>query len=403
MRLNNLNFTTFCLAFILVGMPITYATREYLPIDKTLFSYLILTILLIKMIDFNHLFQFKFFNDKPKIFILLLIFDLLLFLIYDIGYGQLTKNPQSVLIVLVLLFFLALSTHKKKDFQDLLPYILIISSLTTIVSLTLNTDEWMITGRFYVGSSGNPNESSFIALINILSIFYYLYRHQTIHYIQKLIVLLISLGSLYIYILAFSKSAIIGLIFSLVFLLFIERKFIFLVFKQVMMITFIGIPVLLFLFPDILEKINRNIEVLQYAYYSYLYGEEGSRSAVIRYHNLKEMLNLLPTIELFSGNGIFTTRADQPLLQVFTDLGIVPGIINLLVMLIFPLVIVIKSLFIFTSYKKDPMYDLFIFSMLFFLFYFINNLFHGTPYEHTIWIPIIMLYKFVPWKKKVII
>ena len=159
-------------------------------------------------------------------------------------------------------------------------------------------------------------------------------------------------------------------------------------------------PILFILFPDFIDKINDNIQILFNAYNSYFYGQEGSMSAEIRHNNLKQMFTLLPSIDLFSGYGIFKTRADQPILQVFTDLGILPGIINLFAMFIFPLIILINALLVIRSYKTDRLYVLYIFSIMIFLFYFPNSLFHGTPYEHTQWIPILMLYKFVPWKKK---
>ncbi|HIP34138.1 MAG TPA: hypothetical protein EYG89_05395, partial [Bacteroidia bacterium] len=332
LRLNNFNFTTFSLAFLIVGMPIVYVLREYIPISKALFTYGIIGVLLIGLIDFKNLIKIKLFNNKPKIFILILILNMFLFLFYAIGYGQLFENIQSIFIILILFIFIAFSTHVNKDFKDLLFYILIISSLTTYISLTLNTNEWMMTSRFYVGDTKNPNISSFIALVNILSITYFLYQQHKTKIIVKFIFLMTGIASLYIYLMSFSKSAILGLFFAIIFLFFIERKFILTLLKNLIFISLIIIPILIFIFPDIIEKIDKSIEMLQYAYYSYLYGQTGSMSAEIRHNNLKEMLNLLPSVELLSGNGIFTTRADQPILQIFTDLGIIPGTINFIAM-----------------------------------------------------------------------
>lgn len=400
MRKLQFSIPIFSLAFLIVGMPIIYVLREYLPISKTLLTYSFIVILLLGLIDFKNLIKIKFFNNKPKIFILILILNILIFLFYAIGYGQLLENVQSLFIILILFIFIAFSTHKNKDFKNLLFYILLLSTLTTYVSLILNTDEWMMTARFYVGDTKNPNISSFIALINILSVTYFLYMNNKIKLIYKIILLLTGIFSFYIYLMSFSKSAILGLLFTIMFLFFIEKKFILNLLKNIVLISLLLIPMLFLIFPDTVTKINENIEILQYAYNSYLYGEQGSMSAEIRHNNLKEILSLLPSIELLSGKGIFTTRADQPILQVFTDLGIIPGIINLIAMLIFPIIILLNTLFIIRSYKSDPLYNLYIFTILIFLFYFPNNLFHGTPYEYSVWLSILMLYKFTPWKKK---
>jgi len=401
MRTLQFNISTFSLAFLIVGMPIIYVLREYIPISKTLLTYSLTVVLLVGLIDFKNLIRIRFFNNKPKIFILILFLNILLFLFYSIGYGQLLENIESLFIILILFIFIAFSTHSNKDFRDLLLYILIISSLTTYVSLMLNIDEWMLRGRFYVGDTKNPNISSFIALVNILSITYFLYQHSKIKAVFKIILLVTVFLSFYLYLLSFSKSAILGLLFAIIFLFFVEKKFIFILLKNVVLISILSIPMLFFIFPDIIDMINDSIVMLQYAYDSYLYGTQGNMSAEIRHNNLKEMLALLPSIDLFDGYGIFTTRADQPILQIFTDLGIIPGTINFIAMFLIPLLFLFRLLFIIKSYKMDELYNLYIFSILIFLFYFPNSLFHGTPYEHTQWIPILMLYKFTPWKKRV--
>lgn len=372
-----------------------------MPISKELFTYGIIAILLMGLVDFKNLIRVKLFNNKPRIFILVLISNIFLFLAYAIGEGQLVHNIQSIFIILILFIFIALSTHQNKDFKNLLFYILIISSVTTYVSLTLNTDEWMMTSRFYVGDTRNPNISSFIALVNVLSVVYFLYQYREVKMVIKLFSLLTLVLSFYIYLISFSKSAILGLIFAMLFLSFIERKFVLTVLKKLVLISLLIIPIIFLLFPNIIEKINENINMLQYAYSSYLYGAEGSLSAEIRHNSLKQMLELLPSIELLSGRGIYTTRADQPILQVFTDLGILPGIINFMAMFLIPLIILFKLLSIIKSYKADDLYDTYIFAILIFLFYFPNSMFHGTPYEHTIWIPILILYKLTPWKRYV--
>lgn len=401
MRLKNINLPVFSLAFLLVGMPIIYITREYIPVSKTLFTHVITLILLLMMVNYKNLVNLKFYNNKPLIFILFLILNFSLFSLYAVTSGRIFENQESIFIVISIFIFFALSTHKSKIYENLYIYIIIISSLTTYISLALNTAEWILIGRFYVGDTFNPNLSSFIALINIMTIIYYLYIYDKISLLLKSILILTIILSAYIYIISFSKSAILGLVSVLVFLMFIDRKFINIFTKKIILFGIFFVITIPMFIPDIFQKIEDNIVLLQYAYESYIFGSKGNLSAEMRYDNLQKSFDALKNIDIFYGKGIYLTRADLPLLQVFTDLGIISGIINMLAMLLFPLIFLIKSILVVRTYRDDKLYNLYVFSIMFYLFYLPNSFFHGTPYEHTIWLPIFILYKFVPWRKKV--
>jgi hypothetical protein len=142
--------------------------------------------------------------------------------------------------------------------------------------------------------------------------------------------------------------------------------------------------------------------ILYNAYDAYFYGETldfAADSAAIRHQALSNVLPTLREINLFIGNGMFTTRADFPLLQVFTDLGFFAGFLNLFLMLIFPLILIlrqnIKNKILINDFQKSQY-----FSILLYIYNLPNLFLHGTPYEYSMWLPILILYKFLPWRKK---
>ena len=409
MKFIHFSLPNFTLAFLLVGLPIIFALREYVPVSKTLFTYAIVGLMLVAFVNYKNIFVLKFNSNKPLIFSLLLSMLFILFLIfYVFSETKMQHFSEAMYIFITLFTLIALSTRKMHEFVLFPYYLMIISSITTVITFLttpLSFDFWLLNGgRLYVGDTENPNLSSFIALMNVLSIiFYFHFAKIKIKFLTKLILVAIAFASLYIYFLSFSKSSLLGFMMGLLFLIpstfYKKRKFLKMIGALILLIIIVLIS-----FPDFLEKISKKMMILAQAFDSYFFGEYenlASDSAAIRHENVTQMLYLLPKVDLFHGYGIFTTRADLPPLQVFTDLGILLGFLNLFVMVLIPLYILFKQRSILKTYINDPLYPLYLMSIVTFIFYLPNLFFHGTPYELSIWLPILILYKFAPWHKKV--
>jgi hypothetical protein len=394
---------SFSLSFLVVGLPILFIFREYIPISKSIFTYSLVGFMLLALINYNNLFKIKIHANIP-IFIIILLFILYTLFILNLMY--VTSSTSTIYIIITVFIYFALLTNEDKDFSIFYKYILIISSFVTVftlVSTPLDYSYWIMNGgRLYVGDTKNPNLSSFIALANILAIIFYLYTStEKLKFIIKFIFLIVGLGSIYIYFLSFSKSAILGLIFALIYLIpknFLKNK--------KMIISLIVLFVLIFLlslfFSDIANQISGKFTILINAFDGYFYGKTENisvDSAAIRHQSLVKVLPILEEINLFTGNGIFTTRADFPLLQVFTDLGFFAGFLNLFLMFIFPLILIskqnIKHKVLSNDFEKSKY-----FSILLYLYNLPNLFLHGTPYEYSMWLPVLILYKFIPWKKE---
>ena len=397
------NFLSFELSFLVVGLPILFILREYIPISKNIFTYSIMGFILLTLINYKNLVRLKLYSKIP-IYINVLLITLYTIFLLNLMYSP--SNSSSIYVFITILIYFALLTREEKDFSIFYKYILIISSVVTVLTLLttpLDLNYWAYDGgRLYVGDTHNPNLSAFTALINILVIvFYLLQKDIKLKLYIKISFLVVSLGSLYIYFLSFSKSAIVGLVFSLIYLfprrLLKNKKFLINI-----VILVVSVFLILIFLPAIGEEISNKFMVLNSAYDAYFYGKTSNLaadSAAIRHQTLSNVLPILKDINLFTGNSIFTTRADFPLLQVFTDLGFFAGFINLFLMLIFPLILIIKQDMrnkILSNDLEKSKY----FAVLLYLFNLPNLFLHGTPYEYSMWLPILILYKFLSWKKE---
>lgn len=388
---------SFSVAFLIVGLPIIFIIREYLPIPKALFTYTVVGLIILFLLNIKKLLTFRFYSSIPFFINIMLFVLLLLFVINILQYNMIQTNlSESFYIFIIFFIFIALLTRKNTEFNYLFYYILILSSLTTILTILstpLDATYWYKIGsRLFVGDTKNPNISSFTALINVISIIYYFYITKNINLIKKITLISIMVLSLYIYYLSFSKSAILGLFLCLIILIpnnFFKRKKTY----YLLIISIICLFSISFIFSTLFENILLRFEILVNSFYSYFFGitENVARdSAAIRHIRLKEVLPILYEINLFTGNGIFTTRADFPLLQVFTDLGFFAGFINLFIMFVYPIYLIINQL---KNKKYLEKYSNEYFIMMIYIFNLPNLIWHGTPYETYIWIPILVYLK----------
>lgn len=383
------------LAFLFSGTPLVYIFREYVPTGKVLITQVVIVIAVLFIANYRNVFTMRFVNNKPIVFLLFLLFTITLFLVNAILSGEL-YHSETIFIIITLFLWFGFLSLENDDFIDIVKYIYIFSSLVTICSILFNTEDWVLKGRFYVGDTNNPNLTSYLALINIIFGLYYLYFYNRRQVWVWIMVFAIASCSLYLYLMSFSKSSILG--FALVFLFYSYYRGVKLenILKLAGLLLLIGF-ILVALFPSIGSDLMTKLMHLFDASNSYLTGESGSLSAQIRHENLSNVFSLIKSVTFFTGNGIYTTRADLPALQVLTDLGYMAFIFNIIVMYIFPVCIVLNFLFNVKSYRDCSLSPLYVSVISIYLFYLPNNLFHGTPYEYSIWLPILALYKFTPW------
>lgn len=395
----------FSISFLIAGLPILFIIREFIPLSKSIFTYLIIAIVILSSINFKNLLQLNFFS-RNNIFISILILILFsLFLLNIIYENKLNfENSESFYIVIILLIYISTLTNSISNTNKLFFYVLILSSITsylTVFTSPMDLNYWILNagGRLYVGDTKNPNISSFVALINVLSIIIFFSSNSEKKSFLEIIFFIITMFiSIYIYYLSFSKSAIIGLLLSLfmigLFNLLRKRKFIITI-----ILCSVFFIIITFINPSFIENFNLRLEKIFSAFYSYFFGiteNIAGDSAAIRNLKLKEVLPILFEINIFTGNGIFTTRSDFPLLQTFTDLGYFPGILNLLIMFILPMTIIINN---YERFKKTDKTLNNNFSMILYVFFLPNLFLHGTPYETSIWIPILVLLHFNSLKR----
>ncbi len=401
MRLNNFNLHTFSLVFFIVGMPILYAIREYIPNYKFIFTYSVVFIMLLTLINYKNLLKLKFYSNKPIIFNFLIGILLLLYIFYALmDQNSMLHNTEIMYLVIIFFIFISLLTRKNTDYEKLPLYFLVLSSLSQIISIALTPTDpsyWALHGgAFYVGDTKNSNLTSFISILNIIIIIYYLISVKRMRLIYKISLLAVAALSTYLYITSFSKSAILGLVLIGIYYLFLSKDARRYLYKKTPLILIILIIGYVSFSNVIIEKIDETT----IAYDAMMHGgDTHSNSGAVRHENYLKSQKILANLGYFNGEGIFQTQADNAILQAFTDLGYFIGFISLFVILLIPFYILYKQLRLLNSYKQSNLYDIYIVSIMIYIFNVPNIFFHATPYTISIWIPLLMIYKFTPWKR----
>ena len=372
----------YALVILLVGLPIFFSIQVLLH-ASSVFVYIAMAIVLLSLMSFKNLFLFKLNNINLTFLIIYLI--LLTFLIIGIISNADFKQLRDIAIMLWIIT--ATLTFKQKDKlqQGILLrsvfYISLFSVIMIYISTPIDVSYWALHGgRIYIGETNNPNLVAWVVSMNIISIFFYLYKYTMASYV-KLFFVIVLLGDVYLFFLAQSKSSFIGLILILIFYLLRARYKVFF-YKQ--FYIFLMVIVSIFIFYS--EKILEYIKLIYETFVSLFYGNGLVMSADIRSENFQKTIELL-NIDNFFGYGINTFRMDSPILQVFIDFGYFFGIYVLILLFIIPM---FKIYFL----LNKPLGINEEFAVVIYLFFLPNLFFHGTPYEWNVWLPTLIFYIF---------
>lgn len=385
---------SFSLAFLLVGLPMLFILREYVPIDKKLFTYSMIGLNLLLLINYKNLFSLSFYFNIPLSvkFIIFVIIGLFSFIsIYTYGF-----NDQSIYLLITLYIYMSFFTIRGEELKDFFKFLLIISSITVYLAFfttPLDAVYWADKGgRLYLGDTKNASVVSTLTAINLICIFFYLTKEnkKRLHIIILLPLLFISP---YLYLLSQGKSTIIGIILILVYLFInslsnIKRN----VLKYLKYIFSLTI-VLYFFYIYFQEFIANFFNIIISAGLS-LFGLKSNliqRSAEIRNMNFEKTLDYM-SLDNLIGYGINTFRMDSPFLQTAIDFGNIIAIMFFFVAIIFPLFYILKI-----NYKTLERNSKL--AILLYIFYFQNFFFHGTPYEYSIWLPLLIFIKLISSNK----
>ncbi|TLP36819.1 hypothetical protein [Arcobacter arenosus] len=300
-------------------------------------------------------------------------------------------------MIITLFIFLSLLSQDNNDNGDLVKYLAIISSISvylTFLFTPLSYEYWLYNGgRLYIGDTENPNLVASLTSINIISTVFYLFTKDS----NKKIILIITpsiFASIYLYLLSQGKSTSIGLFLILLFLIFKNFKYLLIKFKyyiKAFSFVFFLLVGLLFYYKD---KFQNYINIL-FSSFETLFGDKSNalaKSADIRKENFSEAFNYISSDNIF-GHGINTFRMDSPILQANIDLGNIYTVFLIYIFLIVPLIIIATKKFIRLNDNSKMVF-------LLYLFYFPNLFFHGTPYEYSIWLPVLLMLKFNTYTKE---
>lgn len=395
----------FSLAFLMVGMPIIYTLREFLPPEiKFIITYSFIAFLLLYSINYKNLLNFKFYSSQTSIISIGLGILLVMFILYAYLMNAIESFfSQFIYILIIIVVYIMLLTRKSIELKKFPFYFLIISSCAQLFSILLtpiDINYWLLHGgAFYVGDTNNSNLTSFISLLNIYSIIYYLSNYKLNLYYKFL--LFMSFGiSLFLYFLSFSKSAIFGFILIIVYFLIFNKNALKIIYNKKILIVLIITSIYLIFFSstniDLISKVNETINSINALFHG---GDSHANSGAARYENYSKMFLVFQNINFFYAKGIFLTQTDNAIFQGFTDLGYFMGVYILFFIFIIPMYLIIHGRKIVKKYNnKHNLYNLYNFSIAIYIFNIPNIFFHATPYAISIWLPILLLYKVIPLK-----
>lgn len=384
--------SSFSLAFMLVGLPILFILREFIPINKQAITYSIIAINLLMLINYNNIYRIKLYFSIPffiqySIFVILGLFTIVALLTNGL-------DSQSIYLFIVLYIYLAFYTLRGEELKDFYIYVLFISSISIYLALLLtplDSNYWMLHGnRFYVGDTKNPGLVSSLTAINLISVIFYFSNPNKKKLIHKLFFLPLFAISPYLYFLSQGKSTILGLISIIIYLLLVIpfNKIFNKIFSnkvRVVSIIFVLYFAVIYYNQYILEFSNL---ILNTAYSLLgMQSDYNVMSASIRNENFKITLEYMSIFNIF-GHGINTFRMDSPFLQTAIDFGNIMAILLFIVAVLYPVFLLFKI-----NYLKLDINTKII--ILIYIFYFQNFFFHGAPYEYSMWLPLLVFYKFI--------
>ncbi|MBK3333196.1 hypothetical protein GWK41_08945 [Persephonella atlantica] len=380
---------------LLLGLPGLFAIKTMIGFPKALI-YMVIFLIFLGDMNFKNLLLF---NLRVNITYLFWLSLVLLFLLeYFLTNQNNTRQLVSLLVILGLIFIL-LSQNKnnfeKINEKNLLKVLIIVSSISVIftaVSTPLDTNYWLQKGgRLYVGDTENPLIVSWTSGLNIIFILYYLFKYKLKYAIAISLIGMILL-SMYIYLLSFSKSSILGIL--LIAIYFIRKIGL----RKILIkkVTYIMIILSISIFIIFREQFVNIYKLLTLSVNSLLYNTGEILSADIRHENFKNTFVKYFTSDNFWGWGINSFRMDSPILQIIVDFGYFIGSLYVLFFFILPLVLIFYKI----KTKKIELKEEI--AIMIYLFFLPNFLFHGTPYEYIIWIPVIFFFCFVKFPKIIV-
>lgn len=371
----------FSISFILAGLPIIFSLQSMFHLDK-LFIYSSMAIVLLSGMNYKNILLYKFNNlDLKNFIILLVVFEF--FIIALLSKSNLKQLRDLVIIIWIVFCILTFNKYKVKHdvLLKLVFYISLFSVIMTYISTPISLSYWSLHGgRLYIGDTKNPSLVAWTVSLNIISIFFYLYKYKVAFFV-KICLSIILIIDLYLFFLAQSKSSVIGFIFIILFYILKYKSK--LVFNKKFLMFFLYMFIISMIYWDYISYYS---SLIYGSFTSLFYGNNIVLSASIRKANFDKAFELLSISNIF-GHGINIFRMDSPILQVFIDFGNIMGIIIFILLVVYPLF----KLYVF-KYELLTINEEF--SILIYLFFLPNLFFHGTPYEWSIWLPVLIFFMF---------
>jgi len=380
---------------LLLGLPGLFAIKTITGLPKVI-MYIVIFLIFFKEINFKNLLLFNLRVNITYIFWLLIVF--LFLLEYLLTKQNDTRQFVSLLVILGLIVILL--SQRKKFFEkinekNLLKTLLIVSSVSVIfiaISTPLELNYWLQKGgRLYVGDTENPLIVSWTSGLNVIFVLYYIFRYKP-KYTTVIFLMGVILLSMYLYLLSFSKSSVLGILFIIIY--FVKKIGLYKILRK--KTTYIIVILFIFIFMFFREQIINIYKLLTLSVNSLLYNTGEILSADIRHENFEITFEKYLTVDNFWGWGINSFRMDSPILQVIVDFGYFIGGLFILFFLVFPLLLIFYKIKAKRIKMKEEI------AIIIYLFFLPNFLFHGTPYEYIIWIPVIFFFCFVKFPKIIV-
>lgn len=391
------------IALMLIGMQFATALRNIFP-SISIVNF-VMAISFILLIDYQNLIKGKIdFRSYKNQVLFSIIVLMILFIINALVCNNTTYLFYHLYVICMCIAFLS---HKniQQDIVYLPNFICFLGGIISIVVLEQATlhftnfsfNGYELTGKLWLDEGGDPITIPRALLITGIGFLFLNLKNKNIFFrLFHLIIKILFLLIIYLDLLAFSNRSSLLFLTLLILIYFLYRGIkcknkakAFFIFCFILLISFIFIFCIPFFQEKIISTFENTINALGTMFGKTGYNDASGANRFLTINYAFETLNSDSFWELLFGNGYMFRYIDVPILQIFVDLGSLVGVIYLILTIILPIIIILKSL----SYKKTTVQLLIIFISIQYIF---DQFYCGTPYIYFNFIYIILLVSILP-------
>jgi hypothetical protein len=396
------------IALSIMGLPLGWCMGEIFEISSGPFVDTFILVAFLLSLDYKRLLNAdKLQLNKLSWFFLSYILVIMIYIIKsDVGNirQELIYNGYTIAMIL------AIGTqNKNKKFKNIIKYFSFLGGIVALVTFIYATKfmtNFDFGIRFYLSDSGDPLTLSDRLVVTIIALLLIKSKNKLGIALKYIFIVIAIIGLIAT---GVRKSIIILIISYLLYLYFFVKRsneFRFNL-KKIsstilkLIISFFLVGTIISTYSDLKNGIERLFDSVIKGIYTYsgsnLHGSDISASVRVgnRDYVITRLLNEDGLLDILLGHGYKDFYVDIPILQAFTDTGVILWIIYLIYSIIVPIGIILKL--------KKPISNESVFFVLMLVPMLVGQFVNGVPYSYRLWLPLVFNLCFVHNQSKALV